>query len=129
LDVATRRANVDDVLAAALAAGKLLAEAARDAGVSERTVSRRLAEPDFRARVAAIRAEMIDRAAGRMSDMLAEAADQLRRLLQSRSEGTRLTAIKSAFELALRLHDVEQIEVRLRALEEQAGGGAGDDPC
>jgi hypothetical protein len=128
--VATRRANVDDVLAAAVAAGKLLAEAARDAGVSERTVRRRLTEPDFRARVAEIRAGMIDVAAGRMSDMLAEAADALRQLLQSRSEGTRLTAIGKAFELALRLHDVQQVEERLRQLEEQVGGAAGDEgPC
>jgi hypothetical protein len=127
--VATRRTNVDDVLAAAVAAGKLLAEAARDAGVSERTLRRRLGEADFRARVAQIRATMIDQAAGRMSDMLAEAADALRQLLQSRSEGTRLTAIGKAFELALRLHDVEQVEARLRQLEEQVGATGGDEPC
>ena len=52
----------------------------------------RWADPDFRRRVAELRADMVSRATGKMGDGMAEAADVLRALLKAESESVRLGA-------------------------------------
>ena len=59
------RKNGDPVLAAALASGGTWKEAAEAAGVSERTVGRRLKDPAFRGTVSRLREEIFSRAAAR----------------------------------------------------------------
>lgn len=61
------------VIADALAAGATHADAAARAGVSEMTVSRRVADPRFRNQVAELRAVMLARAAARLSDAMTDA--------------------------------------------------------
>jgi hypothetical protein len=70
LAVAGHRRDIDDLLAAELARGKTLQDAAESVGCGERTARRRWAEPEFKAKVAAIRAELIDRTSGTLAENL-----------------------------------------------------------
>jgi hypothetical protein len=114
------RSAADAALALAFAAGKTLAEAAQAAGISERTASRRRADPDFAARVGDLRTEMVRRAVGKLADGMAEAAEVLRGLLGARSESVRLAAARTILELGSSLRqmeDLDDLDARLRALE------------
>ena len=93
------RRKGDGALLAALAAGHTVRDSARQAGIGERTAARRLADPEFRQRVAALRADMIGRALGRLSDTARKAVDKLRDLLSAGSDSVKLGAARSILEL------------------------------
>ena len=89
------RRKGEDALLLALAGGQTVRDAARAAGVGERTATRRWADAGFRRRVARLRAELVERAAGQLADGMAEAAATLRRLLTAEAESVRLGAARS----------------------------------
>ena len=124
----TGRRKADDVLAAAVAACQTLRDASKVARVGERTAARRWAEPDFQRKVVALRAAMVERALGRLSDAMCEAAEQLRELLGARSEAVRLGAARSPLELGVKLRESVELERRLSELEAQRGEGHGNTP-
>jgi hypothetical protein len=108
-----------DALALALASGKTITEAAAAAELSRRTATRRVAEPDFRRRVAEVRAEMVGRALGKMADSMTAAADTLRALLDAEGESVRLGAARSILELGNKLRESVELEQRLADLEQR----------
>src|SRR5262245_1947750 len=112
------RRKGDDALLVALASGQTVRDAARAAGIGERTATRRLADPGFRQAVTELQAEMVGRAMGRLADGMVAAADTLRQLLSADGESVRLGAARSILELADRLRDVE-LEQRLIAVEQK----------
>jgi len=114
------RRKGDDALLLALASGQTIRDAARTAGIGERTATRRLADPAFRQHVEKLRGEMVCRALGRMADGMADAADKLRQLLAARSEAVQLGACRSLLELGVKLRETVQLEERLAALERLA---------
>lgn len=114
------RTNADDLLAAALAAGKTAREAATAAGVAERTVFRRLADDPFRRRVSEHRAAMLGTAAGRLADTMTSAADVLRGLLGDPDPDVRHRAAVKVIELGAKLAELTDIERRLSELEATA---------
>jgi hypothetical protein len=116
------RQKGNDALLLALAAGQTVRDAARSAGLGERTVRRRLADPNFRRRVAELRGEMVDRALGRATDGMSEAADMLRRLLRAKRENIRLGAARSLLEFGVRLRESVELEARLAAVEKHLEG-------
>ena len=120
-----RRKRDDGALAVALAAGQTLRDAAAAAGIGERTATRRWADPDFRGRVALLRADMVGRALGRMADGMTEAADTLRKLLKAESEAVRLGSCRAMLELCVKLRESVELESRLAALERQAAAKGG----
>ena len=77
------RKNADHVLAMGLASGQTLKEAAAGAGVSERTASRRGADPEFRQRVEQARRQMRRSAIERLQSAVGEAVDTLRIIARS----------------------------------------------
>jgi hypothetical protein len=90
------RHNADSALVAALAAGMTYADAARVAGVSERTARRRMEDEPFRSQVTAARGDLVQRAVGRASDSLVEAVETLQDLMRSASsESARLGAARA----------------------------------
>jgi hypothetical protein len=110
-----------DALALALAAGDSIADAAANAGVGERTVYRRLADPAFRQRIQTFRGEMVAQALGRMANGMTEAADVLRQLLASQTPpAVRLGAARSILELGVKLRESVELEQRVAALETAA---------
>jgi hypothetical protein len=111
------RDSADDVLVAALAAGKTRRAAARIAEVSEATVYRRLQEEDFIRLVADARAEMVGRALGQLSGGAAEASITLRQLLRKGDDKIRLGAARALLEFVLKVQDQADLERRLSDLE------------
>ena len=102
-----------------LAAGKSLAEASRNSGAGERTIRTWESEqPEFLARIAALRAEMTGRALGLMADGMADAALTLRHLCnKSKNEGIRLKASEALLAHGMKLRESVELEERIAALE------------
>ena len=111
------RRKGDDALLLALAAGKTVREAARAAGISERTATRRVADPAFRRRVAELRAEMVSLALGKLADGMSDAAGTLRKLLKAKGESVRLGACRAMLEMGVKLRESVELEAQLTALE------------
>ena len=113
-----------EALVVALACGASPENAAQKAGVSLRTVYRRLADSAFRAQVNEMRSTMLRRAA----DMLSAAGPSAIRTLMSlhesaKSESVRLGAARTIIELGCKLREsvewtqrVEVLELRLETL-------------
>jgi hypothetical protein len=103
--VAGHRRDIDDLLAAEIACGKTIQAAAQAVGCAERTARRRWADPEFKAKVAALRAELIDRTTGVLAENLSLATNTLRELLTDADSRVRLTAAVKLLELAVKYHD------------------------
>jgi hypothetical protein len=116
------RKNADAALVLALAAGNTAADAARQAGVSERTAFRRLADPGFRRRVTEARADMVSRGIGTLAAGMAGAADTLRKLLTAGTGAVQLGAARAILELSVKLRESAEFEARLAALEDSQYG-------
>jgi hypothetical protein len=107
----------DELLLGALAAGSPVEKAAETAGVSVRTVYRRLADPAFARRLAQARDELISSALGELVECASEAVATLRALLSASDERVRLGAAKSTLDQLLRLRETLMLSQRLAALE------------
>jgi len=108
----------ESTLLMALAGGASVAEAAGRAGLSERTVYRRLDDAAFRDEVASARSAMIERAVARLADAAAEAVDTLVELLAPPTPASvRCSASRALLEAALRWRAAEELEARVAALE------------
>jgi AcrR family transcriptional regulator len=124
--MASRRTHHrDDALLLALACGSNAEQAARAVGVSKSTVFRRLADPEFRRRLAALRADMVERASGMLTAAGMEAVKTLLALLQPPVPApVRLGAARAVLEIGAELRTVVDLEQRLAALEAQLAGTA-----
>jgi hypothetical protein len=87
-----------EIAATALATGRTIRAAARQAGVSERTLGGWNSEPEFAARVQAIRSSLLERCLGSMAGALSKAARTLKRLLQSPDDRVKYASAKSLIE-------------------------------
>ncbi len=110
----------DEVLALCFARGSSIRAAAKAAKCSERTASRLLNEPAFQQRVAGLRAELVRRAVGVLSDAATAAAVTLKKLLRGDAESTRLSAAKGIIELSIKLTEFAELNKRVEALEAEA---------
>ncbi|HEX4608268.1 MAG TPA: hypothetical protein VH092_08690 [Urbifossiella sp.] len=110
----------DEPLLLALACGATVEAAARQCGLSDRTVYRRLADREFQVRLRAVRADMTRRAAGMLTAATGEAVQALLTLLKEPSPATvRLGAARAVIELGIKVREVAELEVELRELEER----------
>ena len=108
----------DGVMAAALAAGATHAGAAARAGVSPRTVRRRLEDPDFRALVEQMGDQIVVEVLEALRDHAVAAVATLAQLaLSGHPDHVRLGAAKAVLDLLVRYRDIGDVERRLRALE------------
>ena len=111
--------SADQVLLLALACGATPEAAARQAGVSARTVFRRLADPGFKAQLQKLQADMVHRSMGTLVAMYGEAARGLLELIKSTAPpAVRLGAIRTVLEFGMRLREQTDLEERLTALEQ-----------
>ena len=119
---------MDVSLAQALASGATVAEAARQAGIGERTAYRRLTNPAFRRRVAQIQHAMARRALGRMTEGMSLAAEKLLQLMNTEDHRIQLRAARTLLDLGPRLRDSVELEARLVDLEQQRAEEGGKTP-
>jgi len=122
-DEVGRRRAADDRLVVALLAGATYAQAAADAGVSERTVRRRLADPDFVERLESERRDLFDKATARLLSAVPIAQSTLVRICTTDSAPAtaRVNASKAILQYAREyLHD-STIEARLAQVEAALG--------
>lgn len=111
------RKSADDALVLALAAGATMADAAEQAGVSERTAFRRMQDALFRQQVVITRTRFYEQAVGLLADSLTDAVRTLRALLEADSESTRLGAARTILDAGPRLRESEELAERIAALE------------
>jgi transposase-like protein len=110
----------DEELIRALAAGATVRRAAERAGVDERTVYRRLADPDFRRAVSEARDRTFDSARGQLAGLADRAIETLERLMESDKPSVALGAAKAVLELGPRLRKATEFEERLSRSEDEA---------
>jgi hypothetical protein len=119
------RQLVDRILLQALACGATVETAASKAGVCERTVYRRLADPAFGQRLSQLRVEMLQRTA----DMLTGAGmASVKTLVELQSDvavpaAVRRRSARDILELGVQLREVGNLERRVAALEQQFSQG------
>lgn len=116
------RLTGEGVLIAALAGGATVKDAAKQAGVSERTARRRLTSADFRRQVDDARSEIVGRSVAILARLSTEAAETLGELLGAESESVKLGACRSILELGVKLRETEDLARRLAAIEAQLDG-------
>lgn len=117
------RRRGDDHLLVNLTAGMTVRDAARSAGMAERTAHRRLEDPQFRRRLETARRELIAMTVERMAVASTKAVDTLSELLDSETDSVRLGAARSILEIGMRMRQQYVLEKRLSALEAVHGGG------
>lgn len=116
------RRKADHKLLMAYACGATVESAARQAGVSESTAQRRLADPAFQEQLQATRADMIQRTAGALSAAANEAVRTLLELLKAATPpAVRLGAARSVLEIGIKLRVDANLEERMSALEQMLG--------
>jgi hypothetical protein len=114
-----KQTKADSTLLLALACGATVEAAARQCGLSERTVYRRLAKPEFRQRIQALRADMVQRASGALTAAATEAVRTLLALQKdSVAAAVRLGAARAILEIGIKMREVADLEGRIAALEE-----------
>jgi hypothetical protein len=123
-----QRKKAEDALLLALACGATVEAAGRQCGLSERTIYRRLREPDFRQRLQDLRSDMVQRTAGTLT---AAATEAVRTLLDLQKPAApppvRLGAAKAILEIGMKVREVAELEQRLQALEVQVASNAGGE--
>jgi type II secretory pathway component PulF len=118
--VARTRKNTDEVLLTALACGATVDNAAHSAGMSARTVHRRLKEPVFQERLQQVHTDMLRRTAGMLTAAGLESVKTLITLQQTTNPGSvRLGAARSVLEMGVKVREASELAQRLAALEAQ----------
>ncbi len=116
-----KRRRGDIPLVMALATGATVAQAAQKAGLSERTVFRRLEDPAFHKRIDAVRADMVKRAAATLIAATRLAAKTLLDLQDPKTPpAIRRRAARDILELSQKLRQSTILEKRLAELEQSA---------
>ena len=108
----------DEILAAALASGKTHRAAADAAGMSDRTVRRRLEAPEFRAMVSAQRTELVNQVADRLAGLAPQAVETMYSLLSDNNPpAVRCKAAQAVLSSSRAWRDASEMEARIRMLE------------
>jgi hypothetical protein len=123
----TARKATDRVLLQALACGATVENAARKAGVCERTVYRRLADPAFCQQLNQLRADMVQRTAGMLTGAGMGSVKTLVEIQNdvAVSPAVRRRSARDLLELGLKFRENTDLEQRLAAIEAQLARAAG----
>jgi hypothetical protein len=116
--IARHGKRVDHLLLQAFACGANVEQAGRKAGVSQRTVYRRRADPAFQEELRKLRAETLERTAAMLAASSLEAAKTALALLQADGPAqVRLGAVRTILEMSLHFRQNLELEERVRDLE------------
>ena len=119
--------SADRILLQALACGATVENAARKAGMSERTAYRRLDDPVFLDQLEQLRAEMVLRTAGMLTGAGMGAVKVLVELQNDAAQpaAVRRRSARDVLEMGLKFREIAQLEQRLAAIEAQMAGVPG----
>jgi hypothetical protein len=118
------RRDVADILAAKLAFGQSLRQAAEELNISEVTAQRRIKDPRFRELVQEIRRRAVDEAVGQMVEVMTLAVKKLRNLIENAErETTQLRAALGLIDLTLKAAALADLQERVEQLEQRSQGG------
>ena len=117
----------DDRLLTALVAGCHVENAAKVAGLSERTVYRRLADRDFRGKLNQARGALRESILARLADAGNDAISKLWELMGSEDENIQLKAAKAVLEALAKLQSSAPKETQEQQLLGQVGVYLPDD--
>ena len=127
-----RRPQREEQAIAALLAEPTIAAAATKAGISESTLLRWMAEPEFKARYRAARRQVVEGAIGRLQQAATKAVDALTRNLTCGTPAVEVGAARSILDQAIKAVElvdlaerVEQLEQAAEAAAEREKGGRG----
>ena len=116
--MAEQRKKNEDALLLALACGATVEVAAKQCGLSDRTIYRRLKDADFKARLQAVRSDMVGRSAGLLTAAASEAVRTLLALQKdSAPPAVRLGAARAVLEVGMKLREVVDLQNRMEELE------------
>jgi len=106
----------------ALLSQPTIEKAAREVGIGERTLLRWLADPAFQEAYRKAKRELLGAATARLRAACGRAVEVLDAIANApdKPSGARVTAARAILELALRAHELEDLEQRLSRLEEQS---------
>ncbi len=108
----------DTVLVTAVAAGSTYADAARKAGVSERTVKRRMSGVAFRHRVNEVQVSTVEISVRKLAGLSTDAINTLADLMRvDQPARVRLGAARAILETALRWQELADVQRRIEKLE------------
>lgn len=109
----------DCAIIAAIVAGASTTDSATAAGVSATTVYRRMSRPAFRVALAEARAGLWKPDAERLRSEVAKSIDRLAAIRDDEEahDSTRLRAAETLITLAVRMHDLVEVQPRLAAVE------------
>ena len=114
------RKKGEEALLLALACGATVEAAAKQCGMSDRTVSRRLQDSEFVAQLRAHRSDMVRRSAGMLT---AAAGEAVRTLLALQKEGAppavRLGAARAVLEIGIKVREMAELQADMREMEEK----------
>ena len=113
------RKKNEDALLLALACGASVEAAAKQCGITDRTIYRRLKDTAFKARLQAVRSDMVGRSAGLLTAAASEAVRTLLALQKdSAPPAVRLGAARAVLEVGMKLREVVDLQNRMDELEE-----------
>jgi hypothetical protein len=115
-----RRRPGDEKILGALAAGHPYSEAARVAGVSSKTVQRRMADPLFRAEVEEMKLQIVQSTAASLATLATKAVATLEPLLNDGEPWMRQKTALAVIDLSIRYRETLEFDERIALLEEHA---------
>lgn len=126
----SRRSAQDELIVEALASGRSYEQTAGVAGVSARTVARRMTDPEFAGLVAARRDERVAAITTRLTALGPEAVDVVRACMQDPDArpAERLRAASLALSLILRFRHLEELEREVAAIKSQLAAAGNEGP-
>lgn len=116
------RKNANSQVLAALATGCTLREVSELTGVSERTISRRLKDPKFKAALDRRKDQILTATVAKLSNASTMAVDTLRELMACDTNSVRLGAARSILELSVSMRTATEFAERIAALEGKQHG-------
>jgi hypothetical protein len=123
----TAREAQDEIIVTCLAEGMSLPATGAAAGCTSRTVSRRLEDPDFTARVSRRRGERVAQVTGTLTSMSDDALEVLRSAMAEGTTAEKLRAAHLTLTMMIKLRHDTEIEDRLAAVEDRLAENGGGD--
>ena len=119
-----KRSRKEDLALAALISEPTLGEAAKKVGISEVTLWRWLQDPEFQDKYRTARRQAVSQSITQLQKISSEAVQTLREVMNNKETppASRVTAAKAVLEMAIKAVEVEDLAVRIEALEKATEG-------